>query len=302
VLFVSFVRPHFPLVAPEEFWSLYRPADMPWPRLYDRGARPEHPVVRALRDCMNYDDFFDEAAVRRAVAAYYALVSFLDHNVGRVLGALEGASLSGTTRVIYTSDHGDNLGSRGLWGKSVMYDESAAVPFVVAGPEVPAGMRVDAPISLVDLYRSILDAVGAPAPAEDEPLPSRSIWPLLCGEPPDPERTILSEYHAAAAITGSFMIRHGRWKHIHHVGYRPELFDLASDPGETRDLATDPGYAAVLAEGEARLRAICDPDAVNAQAFRDQAKKIAEHGGVEAIMKRGDFGYTPAPGEKAGFA
>jgi len=300
VLFVSFVRPHFPLIAPEEFFALYPPDRMPWPRLRD-GGKPGHPVLRAVRDCMNYDDYFEDgASVRRAIAAYYALVTYLDHNIGRVLSALRVTGLSETSRVIYASDHGDNVGARGLWGKSVMYEESAAVPFIVAGPDVPAGQVVDAPISLVDLYRSILECAGARAPVEDKALPSRSIWPLLAGERPD--RTILSEYHAAASITGSFMIRHGRWKYTYYVGYRPQLFDLERDLGETTDLAPDPRFTEVLKECEARLRAICDPEAVNARAFRDQAKRIAEHGGADAILRRGDFGYTPAPGEKPGFA
>jgi choline-sulfatase len=300
VLFVSFVRPHFPLIAPEEFFALYSPDLMPWPRLYASG-KPSHPVLRALRDCMNYDDYFeDEATVRRAIAAYYALVTYLDHNVGRVVSALREAGLSDTTRVIYTSDHGDNVGTRGLWGKSVMYEESAAIPFIAAGPDVPGGEVIDTPISLVDIYRSILDCAGVPISAQDEVLPSRSIWPLIAGERPD--RTVLSEYHAAASITGCFMIRHGRWKYTYYVDYRPELFDLQRDPGEATDLAADPAYAQVLLECEARLRSICDPEAVNARAFKDQEKRIAEHGGVAAILRRGDFGYTPAPGENPGFA
>lgn len=301
VLFVSFVRPHFPLIAPEEFFALYTPATVPWPRLYEKGSKPDHPAMRALRDCMNYDDFFeDEATVRRAVAAYYALVSYLDHNIGRVLDALLQAGLAESTRVIYTSDHGDNVGNRGLWGKSVMYEESAAVPFIAAGPGVPADATVDAPVSLIDLYRTILDAAGVPAHPDDAALPSRSIWPLLHGERPG--RTVLSEYHAAASITGSFMIRQDRWKYTYYVGYRPELYDMETDPGEECDLATDPAYAPVLAECESKLRAICDPEAVNAEAFRDQTARIAEYGGADAVIQRGDFGYTPAPGEKPRFA
>ncbi len=300
VLFVSFVRPHFPLIAPPEFFARYRPQDMPWPRLYDEGSRPTHPVLQALKRCMNYDDYFDEEAVRRALAAYYALVTFLDHNVGRVLGALEAAGLTGDTRVIYTSDHGDNLGVRGLWGKSVMYDESVAVPFIASGPDIPAGRTVDTPVSLIDLYRTILDGAGVPPAPEDAGLPSRSIWPIIAGERPD--RDILSEYHAAGSCTGMFMLRHGRWKYIHHAGHRPELFDLEADPGETRDLAKDPAHAGVLALCEARLRAMLDPEAVNAQAFADQRRTMEENGGREAILARGDFGYTPAPGEKAKFA
>ena len=109
-------------------------------------------------------------AVRLAIASYYALVSFLDDNIGKVLAALDAAGLTDSTRVIYTSDHGENLGSRGLWGKSVMYEESAAIPFIAAGPAIEAGKVVDTPISLVDCYRSVLEAVGCPdLPEEDRP-------------------------------------------------------------------------------------------------------------------------------------
>ena len=85
------------------------------PRLYDAAGHPRHPAIAALKTVMNYDDFFkDEQIVRRAVASYYALVSFLDYNIGQVIGAIEKAGLTSSTRVIYTSDHGDNLGCRGL--------------------------------------------------------------------------------------------------------------------------------------------------------------------------------------------
>jgi choline-sulfatase len=295
-LFVSLVRPHFPLTAPSEFFALHPPERMHMPRLYDAAGHPRHPAVKAIRAIMSYDDFFtDETAVRRAIAAYYALVSFLDDNIGKILRALEDAGLADTTRVIYTTDHGDNLGCRGLWGKSVMYEESAAVPLVMTGADVAPGTVVDTPVSLVDIYRSALECVGCPVPVADAALPSRSLWEIATGA--RPERTVLSEYHAAGSITGSFMIRHGRWKYVYHVGYAPELFDLDADPGETRDLAADPGMAATLAECETQLRRICDPEAINAEAFADQRRRIAEHGGAEAIKRRGDYSYTPAPGE-----
>jgi len=296
-LFVSLVRPHFPLTPPPEFFALYPSERMKMPRLYDEAGHPRHPAVKAVRAIMSYDDFFKDAAtVRRAIASYYGLVSFLDDNIGKILKALAAAGLTGTTRVIYTSDHGDNLGSRGLWGKSVMYEESAAIPFVMAGPGVPSGAVIDTPVSLVDCYRTILESMGCPIPAGDATLPSQSLWKIAAGARSD--RTVLSEYHAAGSITGSFMIRHGRWKYIHHIGFRPELFDLEADRGETQDLAERPDMAPVLAECEARLRRICDPDAVNAEAFADQRRLIAKHGGAEAILKRGDYSYTPAPGEK----
>ena len=230
-LFVSLVRPHFPLTAPPEFYALYPPERDADAAALRRGGASAPPCGDGrCRSVMNYDDYFDdEQAVRRAIASYYALVSFLDDNIGKVLAALEAAGLDASTRVIYTSDHGDNLGCRGLWGKSVMYEESAAIPMIMAGAGVASGAVVDTPVSLVDCYSTVLEAVGCPSPADDLALPSHSLWEIAAGARPD--RDVLSEYHAAASITGTFMIRHGRWKYIHHVGYRPELFDLEGRSG-----------------------------------------------------------------------
>jgi len=118
VLFVSFVCPHFPLIAREQWYGLYPEEAVPRPALYGAAERPDHPYVLALRECQVFDKAFDEQKLRKAIVAYFGLVSFVDHNVGRLLGVLERTGLVDETRVIYTSDHGDNLGTRGLWGKS----------------------------------------------------------------------------------------------------------------------------------------------------------------------------------------
>ncbi|NJO71414.1 MAG: sulfatase-like hydrolase/transferase, partial [Oscillatoriales cyanobacterium RM1_1_9] len=100
--------------------------------------------------------------VRRAVAGYYGLVSFLDDNVGRILAALERSGLAGATRVVMTSDHGDNLGARGLWGKSTMYEEAVGIPLIMAGAGVPSGHVCPTPVSLLDVFPTVLDGVGLP--------------------------------------------------------------------------------------------------------------------------------------------
>jgi choline-sulfatase len=300
-LFVSFVKPHFPLIAPAEFYAMYPPETLPMPRLAGPNDYPKHPSVSALRACMNYDDFFTPEKVRVALAAYFGMVSFLDDNIGRVLAALQSAGLSDSTRVVYSSDHGDNLGIRHMWGKSIHYEEAAAVPMIVAGPGVPAGKTCATPVTLVDVYPTIIESVGLVPDALEERLPGRSLV-AIAKEPYDPQRVALGEYHAAGSITAMYMVRKGRWKYIHHVGYRAELFDLESDPGETTDLGEDPAHRETLAAMEAELRKHLDPDAVSARAFADQEAKIERFGGVDALIKRGDFGYSPAPGQKPVFA
>jgi choline-sulfatase len=297
VLFVSLVCPHFPLIARPEWYNLYPEAKVPWPGLYSHAERPTHPYVEAMRACQIYDQGFDDPAkVRKAIAAYFGLVTFVDHNVGRLLKSLEANDLAGSTRVIYTSDHGDNLGTRGLWGKSNMYEESAGVPMIMAGPEVPEGVACREPVSLVDCFPTIVDCVGLPPNPTDRDLPGAPLMDIVSGR--SSERTVMSEYHAAGSATGTFMIRKGRFKYVHYVGMLPQLFDLEADPYETRDLGQDVGYRGLVADCETSLRRIVDPEAADAQARKDQAAKIAELGGREAILAKGSFGHSPVPGTK----
>ena len=298
-LYVGFVSPHFPLIAPPEFYDLYPEDRVPWPDQYAPAERPRHPFIDAMRQCLCFDEPFDPPMVRRAIAAYMGLVSFLDDNIGQILRALEETDLAATTRVLYSSDHGDNLGTRGLWGKSTMYEESAGIPMILAGPDVPSGAVCETPVTLVDAFPSVIAGVGASAHPDDANLPGRSLIDIARGE--NPERTILSEYHAAGSICGAFMIRRGRYKYVHYVDLPPILFDLERDPYERVDLGCDPAYAGLVADCEAALRTVVDPEAVDRLAKADQQRYIDKHGGKDAILRRGTFRYSPPPGVKAAF-
>jgi choline-sulfatase len=294
-LFVSFVCPHFPLVAPAEFFHRYPPERIPLPKQYASAERPEHPYLRDYHACVGYDDGFagDLAKVRRAIAGYLGLVSFMDHNVGEVLRALEEAGLAAGTRVVYTSDHGDNVGARGLWGKSTMYEESAGVPLILAGPDVAARRRCATPASHVDLFPFFLESTGVPVPRNGY----HGISPLHLAAGKHEDRAVLSEYHAIGSRGGVTMLRKGRWKYVHYVNYRPQLFDLHSDPQELVDIASKPESAGTLATLKAELLRFCDPEEVDARAKRRQADLLARYGGREAALARGDLNYTPAPGQ-----
>jgi choline-sulfatase len=136
--------------------------------------------------------------------------------------------------------------------------------------------------------------VGQDRPEMYDGHPGYSLFRLAAGDQPD--RNVLSEYHGMGSTTGAFMIRHGRYKYVHYVAYRPQLFDLEHDPEELNDLAPDPQYAAVVADCRERLYAICDPAEVDARAKKRQAELLAQHGGREAVIRRGDLGFTPPPG------
>jgi choline-sulfatase len=297
VLYVGLVAPHFPLIAPAEFYDMYANLDLPWPKLYGKSERPHHPFLDAMRSCMVFDEgFTDDDMVRRAITAYFGLVSFLDNNVGLILNAVRDFGLSNDTRIIYSSDHGDNLGARGFWGKSTMYEESAGIPMIFVGSDVPKNAVCDTPVTLVDLFPTILEGVGELPHLDDQDLPGESLFAIANGAKRN--ANILSEYHAAGAATGSYMTRVNQYKLIYYVGMEPMLFDLELDPEELVNLASNPAYRDVLQQCEKELRKLVDPEAADHSAKEAQRKKIAENGGVEAILERGGFRFSPPPGVK----
>jgi len=301
VLFVSFVAPHYPLTAPpEHFYRYFDDPKLPMPRFYGRNERPNHPFVRDYASSFNFDDYFKTPDdVRRAIAGYYGLCSFMDEQAGKVLDALARAGLTDDTRVVYTSDHGDALGKRGLWGKSTLYEETCGVPLIVAGEGIPRSV-IDTPANLIDMYPFIIDCVGENGKGmTGADHPGISLARLASGE--QPERTVLSEYHGMGSTTGAFAIRVGNFKYVHYAKYLPQLFDLTADPDETNDLSADPRFAEVVARCEATLRTMLSPEDVDARAKQRQAEQLQRYGGRDAIIARGDLGFSPPPGFRAEF-
>ena len=294
VLYVGLVAPHFPLVAPQEFFDLYSDIEIPPPRQYESDERPQHPVIDAMRFWSNYDDYFDPEKVQIARWAYCGLCSFLDHNIGKILGAVEASGLTDNTRIIYTSDHGDNLGNRGLWGKSVMYDDAVAVPLIINGPEIPRGVTLQTPVSLVDIHPTLTEFAGEVTHPDDSDLPGTGLSRYLSVT--DTEREVFSEYHDWSSITGMFMLRRGNWKLVVYPGHPCQLFDLEQDPDECCDLGSDPAYASVIEDLKNNLKKICDYEEINQRAFKDQKAKIELLGGRDAILNNPEQAYTPPPG------
>ena len=299
--FVSLVSPHYPLTCPAPYFDLYPPSDIDLPVGYENRYRPDHHELRNIANFFDYDRYFDEEKMRRAKAAYYGLTTFMDTCVGRILRALEASGQAENTVVLYVSDHGDMLGDQGFWTKQVMYEQSAGVPMIIAGPGVPKGRKVTTATSLVDLAATALDVTGIASATSGSALPGRSLRGLA-QQPDDPDRTVLSEYHDGGSTTGTFMVRWQHWKYVHYVGQAPQLFDLHADPDELCDLEqsrpNDARTRDALREGERRLRQFCDPDAVNSACFADQKARIETLGGEEACLTRYAFSHTPTPNEQ----
>jgi choline-sulfatase len=293
VLFVSFVTPHFPLLAPEEFFAMYPPASMPLPKAGPGSNFQTHAWLQNYVEVTDARGYSDEQH-RIAAAAYLGLVSFMDAQVGRVVGALQANGLGDNTRIMYTSDHGENAGVRGLWGKSNHYQEAGGIPMIIAGAGVPEGRVSTTPVTLVDAHPTVLQGTGLAY--GNDGTPGRSLLDLANGDD-EPERVAFSEYHAARSPSAAYMVRKGRYKYIHYVGYEPELFDLRADPEEMRDLSSDPAYAEVRAQMYAQLCSMLDPQAVDARANAAQKALVESRGGPQAVLARlvTDKAYTPVP-------
>ena len=281
--FVSWLSPHFPLIAPEEYYALYDPLALQSAPDHP----PKHPILDEIRALYDHDRHFDQTSRGIARAGYFGLCSFLDAQVGQVLDALEKNGLADDCVIVFTSDHGDMLGEKGFWAKSVMYESAVRVPLMIAGPNIEPDACAT-PVSLIDLAPTLCRVAGVSA----EDFPGDDLLAPL-----DPDRTAMSAFHDGGASVGLTMVRWndagGAWKLVHYAeGHPPQLFNLTRDPTEDENLATSEPDA--LAEALIRLYGICDPEQENRQAHADQAARIAELGGWEAIKQMPVFDYTPA--------
>ncbi|MHA1572299.1 MAG: sulfatase-like hydrolase/transferase, partial [Alphaproteobacteria bacterium] len=263
LLSVGYVLPHCPFVARpadyEAFQGLVGQAALP------RGTN-EHPWISEWRHHTG-SETPDPADIVRARTAYYGLVRALDAKIGRVLDALEMAGLAENTLVIYTSDHGEQLGDRDLWWKNTFFEESVAVPLILSWPgQVRCSARSTHVVNLVDVGATMIAAAGA------QPLPrgrGRNLLSIAADERAPWVDETYSEYvtDLSSAWTGpeatqQRMLRSGRWKLVYIHGYRPQLFDLETDPHESHDLGEDPAHAEVRAWLSTRVLAGWDPAAI----------------------------------------
>lgn len=294
-LFLGFALPHPPTTAPLRWFEYYKQQKLPMPKQWQFDQWPQHEAMVFLRRFFQLDRPLGENAVRRFVAAYYGLCSYVDEQIGKVLSCLQDAGLTDSTRIIFAADHGEAQGARGVFGKFSMYDESCAIPLLMCGPDMPEGKVVETPVSLIDIYPTVLEASNIGADEEERRLPGNSLLPFLSN--PTVDRTVFSEYHAVGSHDAIYMLRDLRYKYIYHVGQRPQLFDARNDPEERIDLAKNPSWSRKLADLEFKLRLIANPEDTDRRAKEDQRARIASAGGEAHVRKTGTFDNTPVPGE-----
>jgi arylsulfatase A-like enzyme len=233
--YLAFDGPHDPHIVPDGFQVKYAPASIPLPPNF----LPQHPFDNGemvIRDEQLLRWPRSEAAVKEMLAEYYRYISFLDVQVGRVLDAIDAAPYAANTLIVFAADSGVARGSHGLIGKQNLYEHSLRVPLIVAGPGIPADRRSEAMCYLFDVMPTLGKLCGVTAPKTSQ---GRDFAEVL-KDPARPGRPFLMFGYRDVQKA----LNDGRWKLIRypHVG-RTQLFDLQSDPFETKDLSADPAQA-----------------------------------------------------------
>ena len=292
VLYLGYVCPHFPFTVPEKYYDMYDGIALPDPINYAEGERPMHPVLEYVRNYLHMTDVPIEQ-VRNTIRHYYAMATFLDDQIGQVVAKLRELGLDENTRIIYTSDHGDMIGDHALFYKGLMYEGSVGVPLIMSGPEAEAGKRVKTPVSLVDLYPTILDCLQI-KDTIGHAIDGRSLFEFI--EKEEYDRVVFADYHAGGPPTDEYMIRKASHKLVYYPGYESQLFDLDKDPNESRDVYEDPAYADIREDLLGELYKICDPNKLFAQCRREQLEFIERNGGMRKVLLDEDYvNYSPAP-------
>ncbi len=248
LLAVGFYRPHIPLFAPQRYFDLYANLDIKLPLVHpndlddlsDTGRKWAIEAVSAgsHETVVRYHQW------RAAVTAYLACISFVDAQIGILLHALENGPNASNTLVVFFSDHGWHLGEKQHWGKWTPWQRSTRVPLIIVPPqndtEAHRGLICQAPVSLVDIYPTLLDICKLRSPGR---LSGLSLVPQLVQPSSSSKRRVLTTFDANNyALTGE------RWKYIRYADESEELYDHQADPHEWHNLANDPQHASLKQE------------------------------------------------------
>ena len=282
-LTVSFTHPHDPYAIAQEYWDRYDHATINPPTVAPLPTEQLDPHSRRLRQMSAMDEQpLTEAQIRNARHAYYGAISYVDDKVGQLLHALQTTELDANTVIIFTSDHGDMLGERGLWYKMSFFEWAARIPLLFHAPERFAPQRVTQNVSLVDLLPTLVELATGTLVA---PVDGHSLVPLLHGNATDWPDTVLSEYLAEGVVAPCLMRLQGNYKYIFNEFDPPQLYDLQIDPHEVNNLAGQDVYAALLREFTTAVYQAWQPALLRQQVISSQRQRRL----VDAALRAGRF-------------
>jgi iduronate 2-sulfatase len=236
-LAAGFVRPHYPMVAPQKYFDAYPWKNIPLPRLVENDLKdiPRLGIASTNNAGNQIGKYPDNQ--KRMWAGYYASVTFMDEQVGRIIAELERLGLRESTAIVFTSDHGYHLGEHTFWQKSNLHEEVARVPLIMSIPGYKPG-RTKSIVELVDLFPTLSEVAGLKTPQN---LDGTSLVPVL----KDTTATVKS---GALSLNRGHALRTSDWAYMRYSDKSEELYDMTADPGQFRNLAKSSNHAAKIKE------------------------------------------------------
>jgi arylsulfatase A-like enzyme len=266
-LHLSYIKPHWPCVAPAPYHAMYGPEHVIPAQRSDAERHDPHPIYASFMRERVSRAFARDEVRETVIPTYMGLIKQIDDQMGELFAFLAAQGRMEDTLIVFTSDHGDYLGDHWLGEKELFHDMSVRVPLIVVDPSSAAdaarGSVCDRLVEAIDLLPTFIEAVGAPVPGHR--VDGRSLVPLLRGTTPARWREfVVSEYDFSLRLARTdhdvpvrdsrlVMLADERWTYVDAKGFAPILFDRVSDPHEFVDLGRDPAHAPVCAMMRARL-------------------------------------------------
>jgi choline-sulfatase len=292
LLVASFTHPHNPFTISREYWDLYEHAQIPMPAVPFIPYEQRDPWSQRYYKLIRQDEHIvSDEMILSARHAYYGMVSYVDHKVGLLLDALEKTGAAENTVIVFTADHGEMLGERGMWFKFNPYEQSIKVPLIIQAPGAKVGQRVSQNCSLVDLLPTLTDlASGGQVPhrpALADHCDGRSLTALLHGSDPNWVDEALIEFTGEGVYAPALILRQGHYKYVYCEGDPGMLFDLQQDPAELHNLCTEPAFAALAQRFVEQIEQRWQPTVIKQRVLASQRRRLFLH---ETLTKGH---YTP---------
>lgn len=237
----GFYKPHLPWHVPQRFFDLYNPDTISLPLVKQDDLDDVPPIGHKWAiDPPDHAHVTRNDQWRPAVHGYLACISYVDHLIGGLIGALDASGQADNTVIVLCGDNGFHLGEKLHWRKFALWEEATRVPMIVSVPRRGQGLRVHEPVSLIDIFPTLLELAGLDLPGD---IDSQSLLPLLDETEPDVPRSAIMTW-----TKGCHSVRRGPWRFIRYRDNTRELYDHRTDPYEWTNLASDPRFESVIAE------------------------------------------------------
>lgn len=289
-LCASYTHPHEPFHVTKELWDLYEGQEIELPELPENIKQTYSIMDKWLNLFSGIDevDLMKPENLYNLRRAYYALVTYIDNKVGELVKVLEDTGLRDNTIIMFTSDHGDMLGEKGMVQKRTFYEWSSRVPLIINYPDGRyAGKRIKDHVSLIDVSATILEMAGV---NNNLPIDGQSVVGLIEGTDTT-DREVYSELHTEGVYSTCFMLRKGKFKLIYIHGKESQLFDLESDPGEWNNLSGIPEYRNVEDDLKGRILSKFDPDSIEADIVASLLKRDIVNQAM--VLNKTHWDYCP---------